>query len=112
MTPRQFHWLWDEYRETLLHTELMFGLNTSAVVNHSFNHPEKWISHTEYMPNLRHRETPSKAITEEEKEQRREAMIDFQAQAAQLSLELKEQQFTGRPGVLMLQMGLAKAVED
>lgn len=52
MTPRQFHALLARNKEERLHRELLVGIATSSIVNHSFCSPKKPHAPKVYMPSL------------------------------------------------------------
>lgn len=52
LTPRQFHALQERNREERVHAELLNGINTASIVNHSFCAPKKPYAPRLYMPSM------------------------------------------------------------
>lgn len=50
LTPRQFQWLRDRAKLQREHTELMMGITTSTLANHSMVRPKKPYTPHDFMP--------------------------------------------------------------
>lgn len=50
ITPRQFYWLRERSKQQREHTELMMGITTSTLANHSMVRPKKPYSAHDFMP--------------------------------------------------------------
>lgn len=50
MTPRQFHALSARHKDAQERVELLMGINTSVLANHSFNPPKKAYKPIDFMP--------------------------------------------------------------
>lgn len=50
LTPRLFHRLWDEHRESVEHLELLAGIICTAIVNTSIRAPKEAAKPTDFMP--------------------------------------------------------------
>lgn len=86
LTPRQFYLLREAHRKRLVHSEMLHGYTTMAVINHGFAPPENPVRVIDFMPNFRHAdvEEPSRPkITEDE-------ALMWQANIANLAAEMKQ----------------------
>ena len=87
LTPRQFHLLWEEHREHMVHTEMLQGWTTAAVVNSS-PYRREGVSALQYMPS--HRESPMRQASAKKltaKQQRVRA--GWLAKRAQVAAEMR-----------------------
>lgn len=51
LTPRQFHLLYEQHRNRLVHLELLFGWNTASILNTAPYPREEAASPLQFMPN-------------------------------------------------------------
>ncbi len=51
MTPRQFHLLFEQYKKSLAHREMLHGFTTAAVMNSSYWPLKEPASPLDFMPN-------------------------------------------------------------
>jgi len=58
LTPRQFHALQERNREEHIHAELLNGISTASIVNHSFCAPKKPYAPRLYMPSMQDSDAP------------------------------------------------------
>lgn len=102
MTPRQFHLLWDQYREALLHTELCHAYTTAALINFSIYAPKEPIAESVFMPNLpqRREKAPEGPPIDGDE------LAEYSSKVANIAALLEQYQTTGKATPQLVAMGL------